>query len=76
MDADSIKRKSKLKLITDINQLTQRERLVLSLYYLDDLTFIEIGIVLRMHERQVWTIFADAIGQLLNIMLSPKEISN
>lgn len=57
---------SRLDLITRVKSLSHREGLVISLYYMDDLSFAEIAIVLRISESQVWTIYADAIGHILS----------
>ncbi len=65
-------RRSKIKseIIDLIETLHHRERLVISMYYYDQLSFKEIGIVLRLAESQVWTIYADAVGILLKLKLA------
>lgn len=64
------RKKLKSDFMTLIESLHHRERLVISLYYCDQLSFKEIAIVLRLTESQVWQIYADAIGILLRIRLN------
>lgn len=61
----------KKDLVSLINQLSHVERLVISLYYYEELSFQEIGLVLRKTESQIWTIYADAIGILLRLKFNP-----
>jgi len=48
-------------LVTEITRLSQRSRMVLSLYYQDEMTFKEIGQVLGVTESRVCQIHTEAI---------------
>ncbi len=54
----------KARLITNIKNLSDREQLVLSLYYYEELTFKEIGQVLGITESRVCQLHARAISRL------------
>jgi RNA polymerase sigma factor for flagellar operon FliA len=49
-----------------IEQLSEKERLVISLYYLDELTMKETGEVLNITESRVSQIHSQAILRLRN----------
>ena len=49
-----------------INSLTERERIVITLYYFEGLTLAEIGEVLGVTESRVCQIHTKAVGQLRN----------
>jgi RNA polymerase sigma factor for flagellar operon FliA len=51
-------------LVQEINNLPQKEKLVLSMYYYEGLTFKEIGAVLSVTESRVCQIHSQAIGRL------------
>ena len=51
----------KLRLATAIKQLNEREQLVLSLYYFEELTFKEIGVVLGVTESRICQLHARAV---------------
>lgn len=51
-------------LVTGIKKLSEREQLILSLYYYDELTFKEIGQVLNLTESRVCQLHARAILNL------------
>lgn len=57
----------KSEIIFLIESLHHRERLVISMYYCEHLSFKEIAIVLRLTESQIWQVYADAIGVLLKL---------
>ena len=54
----------KQQIITGIRQLSEREQLILSLYYYDELTFKEIGKVLEITESRVCQLHARAVMNL------------
>ena len=49
-----------------IEELPERQRLVLSLYYYEDLNLKEIGKVLRVTESRVSQLHAQAVSRLRN----------
>ncbi|MFA6540333.1 MAG: sigma-70 family RNA polymerase sigma factor [Bacteroidota bacterium] len=57
-----------------LEQLPERERLIVTLYYYEGLTFKEIGKILKISESRVFQIHSDAIVQLRS-KLEPKEMS-
>jgi RNA polymerase sigma factor for flagellar operon FliA len=52
------------RLTTAINDLSERERLVLTLYYYEETTMKEIGLILGVVESRVWRIRASAVLHL------------
>jgi RNA polymerase sigma factor FliA len=52
------------RLTTAINELSERERLVLTLYYYEETTMKEIGLILGVVESRVWRIRASAVLHL------------
>jgi RNA polymerase sigma factor FliA len=52
------------RLTTAINDLPERERLVLTLYYYEETTMKEIGLILGVVESRVWQIRASAVLHL------------
>ncbi|MBT4485800.1 MAG: FliA/WhiG family RNA polymerase sigma factor [Candidatus Latescibacteria bacterium] len=62
---DSIERKELLDTVANIlKELTEKERLVIALYYYEELTLKEIGIVLKVTESRVSQIHTTAILKL------------
>src|SRR5690606_8723065 len=53
-------------LTEEIDGLNERERQVVSLYYLEEMTLKEIGAVLSITESRVSQIHAQALGRLMN----------
>ena len=58
------KEEAKTIMINFIERLPQKERLVISLYYYESVTFKEIGKILRLSESRVFQIQAEIIRQL------------
>ncbi|HEY9077908.1 MAG TPA: FliA/WhiG family RNA polymerase sigma factor [Anaerolineaceae bacterium] len=58
----------KERMIQAISELPERERLVLSLYYYDELTFKEIGEVLKVSESRVCQLHARAVLNLKGML--------
>lgn len=56
-----------------IGSLPERQQLILSLYYRDELTFREIGEVLGVTESRICQIHAEAVLSLRGRMLEPEE---
>ena len=56
------------RLVSAIDQLTERERLVLTLYYFEELTMKEIGISLGVVESRVSQIHSSAVIRLRALM--------
>ena len=52
-----------------VESLPEKERLVISLYYVDELTMKEIGSVLGVNESRVSQIHSKAVGRLRGSML-------
>ncbi len=61
------------KLVQAIDQLPQKERQVISLYYFDELTMKEIGQVLKVTESRVCKLHAQAIARLKGALADKKE---
>ncbi|MBI3803019.1 MAG: FliA/WhiG family RNA polymerase sigma factor [Nitrospirae bacterium] len=61
------------KLIQAIDHLPQKERQVISLYYFEELTMKEVGLVLKVTESRVCQLHAQAIARLKGT-LSEKNI--
>lgn len=55
----------KMILAQAIDELTERERQVISLYYYDELTLKEIGMVLNVTESRISQIRTQALGKLM-----------
>jgi len=61
------------KLVSAINELPERERMVLTLYYHEEMTLREIGEVLNLSEGRICQIFAQAVRRLrLQLGIEPK----
>ncbi len=58
------KEEMKARLVEAINELPERERLILSLYYWDELTFKEIGQVLGLSESRVCQLHSQALMRI------------
>lgn len=58
-----------------IGGLPERQQLILSLYYRDELTFREIGEVLGVTESRICQIHAEAVLSLRGRMLEPGEVA-
>ncbi len=61
---------SKKDLIKGLSRLPERERLLLTLYYHENMTFGEIGEVLKVSESRCCQLHAQAIMKLRNILTS------
>lgn len=64
---------------TSIEELPEKQRLVLSLYYYEDLNLKEIGRILRVTESRVSQLHAQAVSRLrgkLNAYLEQKDIES
>ncbi len=55
---------TRLQLIKSLEQLPERERLIVTLYYYEGLTFREVGKILRLSETRVFQIHSEAIVAL------------
>lgn len=65
------------KLVTEaIEELPERQRLVLSLYYYEDLNLKEIGQVLRVTESRVSQLHAQAVSRLRNKLMQNIDIAS
>ena len=64
------------KLATALDGLPERERMVLTLYYHEEMTLREIGGILSLSEGRICQIFGQAVGRLrgmLGVPAKPKE---
>ena len=61
---------SKKDLIRGLSRLPERERLLLTLYYHENMTFGEIGDILKVSESRCCQLHAQAIMKLRNILTS------
>jgi RNA polymerase sigma factor for flagellar operon FliA len=55
-------------LVTAVETLTEQERLVISLYYYEELTLKEIGSIMHISESRVSQIHTKAVGKLRNLV--------
>ncbi len=69
------RRDSIASLVTEIGRLSQRSRMVLSLYYQDEMTFKEIGQVLGVTESRVCQIHTEAILALRTRLVDPDVVA-
>jgi RNA polymerase sigma factor for flagellar operon FliA len=72
---DAARRDSIVSLIQEIGRLSERSRMVLSLYYQDEMTFKEIGQVLGVTESRVCQIHTEAILALRNRLVDPDVVA-
>jgi RNA polymerase sigma factor for flagellar operon FliA len=68
-----LKEEGKLALAEAIESLTEKEKMLLALYYQDGLNLREIGVVLGVSESRVCQIHGRAIGRLRNILTQKDE---
>ena len=64
------------KLAGAVDRLPERERMVVTLYYHEELTLREIGEILDLSEGRICQIFAQAVGRLrvaLGVTVKPKD---
>jgi RNA polymerase sigma factor for flagellar operon FliA len=62
------------KLAAAINTLPEREQLVVTLYYHEEMTLREIGEILELSEGRICQIFAQAVGRLRTALdVKPRE---
>lgn len=64
------KKDSKKDLIKGLSRLPERERLLLTLYYHENMTFMEIASILKVSESRCCQLHAQAIMKLRNILTS------
>ena len=58
------RRELRQRLASAVDQLPEKERLVISLYYVDEFTMKEIGTVLGVNESRVSQIHSKAVSRL------------
>lgn len=73
--AEAARRDDVVTLAREISRLGERQKLVLALYYQDELTFREIGEVLGVTESRVCQIHTEAILNLRNRMVEPDVLA-
>ena len=71
----AVRRDDLVHLAREISRLGDRQKLVLALYYQDELTFREIGEVLGVTESRVCQIHTEAILVLRNRMVDPDVLA-
>ncbi len=72
---EAVRRDDVIRLAREITRLGDRPKLVLALYYQDELTFREIGEVLGVTESRVCQIHTEAILTLRNRMVDPDVLA-
>ncbi|HOQ80393.1 MAG TPA: sigma-70 family RNA polymerase sigma factor, partial [Candidatus Cloacimonadota bacterium] len=65
-EIEKYKQAMKKKLMQSIQELPERERIVISLYYYEQLSLKEIGIIIGVTESRVSQIHSSAIIKLRN----------
>ena len=68
---EAARRDAIASLVAEIGRLSQRSRMVVALYYQDEMTFKEIGQVLGVTESRVCQIHTEAILALLSRLVDP-----
>jgi RNA polymerase sigma factor for flagellar operon FliA len=63
-----LSQESSQKLVESISQLPEKEKLIISLYYRDELNMKEIGKILNLTESRVCQLHAQAISRLKNVL--------
>lgn len=73
-----LKNEMQARLASAVDQLPERERLVMSLYYYEEMTMKEIGAALGVVESRVSQIHASAVLRLRSFLgsLKPKSLEN
>lgn len=66
--SDLEKKELKAFIVSSVNNLTEQERLVISLYYYEELTLKEIGEVMNISESRVSQIHTKAVYKLRNMI--------
>jgi RNA polymerase sigma factor for flagellar operon FliA len=72
---EAVRRDDLVGLARQISRLGDRQKLVLALYYQDELTFREIGEILGVTESRVCQIHTESILLLRNRMLDPDVLA-
>jgi RNA polymerase sigma factor for flagellar operon FliA len=67
-DATVLRAEAVGRLSEAIEKLSERLRLVLSLHYIEDLTYREIAGILKVSEPRVCQLHTEAIGQLRKLL--------
>ena len=67
-----LKSEMQTRLATAVDQLPERERLVMTLYYYEEMTMKEIGLTLGVVESRVSQIHASAVLHLRSLLASPR----
>jgi RNA polymerase sigma factor FliA len=62
------------RLTTAINDLPERERLIMTLYYYEEVTMKEVGLILSVVESRVWQIHASAVLHLRARLSAPATV--
>ncbi|NTW05872.1 MAG: FliA/WhiG family RNA polymerase sigma factor [Peptococcaceae bacterium] len=68
-----LKEEGKLALAEAVESLSEKEKILLALYYQDGLNLREIGVVLGVSESRVCQIHSRSIGRLRNILAQKNE---
>jgi RNA polymerase sigma factor for flagellar operon FliA len=64
------RRETRERLAAAVDQLPEKERLVISLYYVEELTMKEIGSVIGVNESRVSQIHSKAVGRLRSSLVN------
>jgi len=73
-DVEEAKKTLREELINSIQSLPERERIVISLYYYENLNLKEIGTILEVTESRVSQIHSSAIGKLRSMIEKKRNI--
>jgi RNA polymerase sigma factor for flagellar operon FliA len=72
---EAVRRDDVVILAREVSRLGERQKLVLAMYYQDELTFREIGEVLGVTESRICQIHTEAILALRNRMVDPDVLA-
>ena len=67
-ESEKLKQEMKTKLMKGIQSLPEKERIVISLYYYEQLNLKEIGVIIGVTESRVSQIHSSAIVKLRNMI--------
>lgn len=72
-DVETSRRQTQARLTEAIAELPERLQLVVSLYYVEELTYREIAQILKVSEPRVCQLHSEAMSKLRNVLAPPED---